>query len=325
MERARWWVWVRRVLRWSSWALLAVSAGLVAVRLGGWDDGTPLAMAVVGLPYAALGAVLALGVLLALRSWWPAAVAGVLVAVQLVWLVPRLVPDGGAAPAADAPRLRVATSNAYMGQADAADLVRLVREQRVDVLAMEELGPGAVARLEQAGIASVLPYRELPPGRDTVLYSRLPLTPLDPSASEAAREQVSAEVTVGGRTVRLTAVHTYYPLGDAERWSADFDGLRAAVAGATRNAVLLGDFNASLDHAPMRDLLDTGLTDTHAELGRGAAPTWPESNADFPGLWPVIQLDHVLHGEVLRAVSVTEHTVRGADHRAVVAELAVTG
>ncbi|WP_380281883.1 endonuclease/exonuclease/phosphatase family protein [Kitasatospora purpeofusca] len=306
------------------WAVLAGAAGLVAVRLGGWDDGTWLALAVVGLPYTAVAGVVVLGVLLALRSWWPAALAGVLVAVQLVWLVPRLVPEGGGAPTADAPRLRLATSNAFKGRADAAELVRLVREQRVDVLAMEEFGPGAAERLERAGIAEVLPHRELRPGRDTALYSRLPLTPLDGAAPEAARNQVAAEVTVGGRTVRVTAVHTYYPMGDADRWSKDFAGLRAAVSGATRNAVLLGDFNATLDHTPMRALLDTGLTDTHAELGRGVAPTWPEADTYYAGLWPVIQIDHVLHGEALRAVSVAEHTVRGTDHRAVVAELAVT-
>lgn len=136
---------------------------------------------------------------------------------------------------------------------------------------------------------------------------------------------MAAEVTVGGRAVRLTAVHTYYPLGDAKRWGEDFAALRAAAAGAGRNAVFLGDFNATLDHAPMRSLLATGLTDTHAELGRGASPTWPEGNADFPYLPPMIQIDHVLHGDALTAVSVAEHPVQGADHRAVVAELAVTG
>ncbi|MET8701193.1 endonuclease/exonuclease/phosphatase family protein [Kitasatospora sp. NPDC058032] len=325
MARAGRRLWLRRVLVGACGVVAAVEAALTAVRLGGWDDGTWLAMAVVGLPYAALAGLVALGVLLALRSWWPAAVAGVLVAVQLVWLVPRLVPDGGGAPAAGAPRLRVATSNAYLSRADADALVRLVREQRVDVLAVEEFGPGAADRLDRAGIAEVLPYREARPGRDTAIYSRLPLTPLDASAPEAARDQIAAEVAVGGRTVRLTAVHTYYPMGDARRWAEDFDGLRAAVTGATRNAVLLGDFNATLDHTPMRDLLDTGLTDSHAELGRGVAPTWPESGTYFSGLWPLIQIDHVLHGEALRAVSVSEHTVRGTDHRAVVAELAVTG
>ncbi|MFE6865764.1 endonuclease/exonuclease/phosphatase family protein [Kitasatospora sp. NPDC057692] len=326
-ERVRgagWRVWARRVVGWLCGAVLAGTAALVVVRLGGWDDGTPLALVMVGLPYAAPAGAVALGVLLAVRSWWPAALAGVLMVVQLVWLVPRLVSDGGTVPA-DAPRLRVATSNAFLGQVDAAELVRLVREQRVDVLAVEEFGPGAVERLERAGIAEVLPYRELRPRRDTALYSRLPLTPLDGAASEPARYQIAAEVTVGGRTVRVTAVHTYYPMGDADRWSKDFAGLRAAVSGATRNAVLLGDFNATLDHAPMRALLDTGLADTHAELGQGFAPTWPETSTYYSGLWPVIQIDHVLHGEALRAVSVAEHTVRGTDHRAVVAELAVTG
>ncbi|MEU6236584.1 endonuclease/exonuclease/phosphatase family protein [Kitasatospora sp. NPDC047058] len=316
--------WTGRVLTGLCAAALVPSAALAVVRLGGWDDGTSLAMPMVLLPYAAAGALLALVVLLALRSWWVAGVAGLLVVLQLCWLVPRFVPEGGSV-AADAPRLRVATSNAYMGQVDAAALVKLVREQRIDVLAMEEFWGAAPGAMEQAGIREVLPHRQVRPGRDTVLYSRLSLAPLDASAPEEARSLVAAEVAVGGRTVRLTAVHTYYPLGDAGRWSRDFAGLRAAATGATRNAVFLGDFNATLDHAPMRELLATGLTDTHAELGRGVSPTWPEDNADFPYLPPVIQIDHVLHGDALTAVSVAEHRVPGTDHRAVVAELAVTG
>ncbi|GAA2797758.1 endonuclease/exonuclease/phosphatase family protein [Kitasatospora sp. CM 4170] len=320
-----WWGWTRRVLIGVCALGLALPAGLSVVRLGGWDDGTALAMPMVLLPYAALGTLVLLGVLLALRSWWVAVVAGLLAVLQLCWLVPRFIPEGGSV-AADAPRLRVATSNAYMGRVDAAELIRLVREQRVDVLALEEFWGPARAALERAGIAELLPYRQLPEGRDTVLYSRLPLTPLDASAPTAARAQVTADVSVGGRTVRLTAVHTYYPLGDAAAWSADFAELRAAASeGGTRNAVLLGDFNATLDHAPMRDLLATGLTDTHAELGRGVAPTWPEDNDDFPYLPPVIQIDHVLHGDALTAVSVAEHRLPGTDHRAVVAELALTG
>ncbi|WP_241002328.1 endonuclease/exonuclease/phosphatase family protein [Streptomyces sp. CB01881] len=318
------WGWARRVLVGLCAVGLTVPAALAVVRLGGWDDGTSLAMPMVLLPYVAAGTLVALAVLLAVRSWWAAGVAGVLAVLQLCWLVPRFVPDGGSV-AADAPRLRVATSNTFKGQVDAAALVKLVREQRVDVLAVEEFWGAVPAALDRAGIAGLLPYRQARPGRDTALYSRLPLAPLDASAPEAARAQVAADVAVGERTVRLTAVHTYYPLGDAGRWSRDFAGLRAAATGATRNAVFLGDFNATLDHAPMRELLATGLTDTHAELGRGVSPTWPEDNAGYPYLPPVIQIDHVLHGDALTAVSVAEHRLPGTDHRAVVAELAVTG
>ncbi|MGW4825486.1 endonuclease/exonuclease/phosphatase family protein [Streptomyces sp. NPDC004227] len=86
------------------------------------------------------------------------------------------------------------------------------------------------------------------------------------------------------------------------------------------DAVFLGDFNASLDHTPMRRLLAAGLTDTHAELGHGWARTWPVGHALVP---PLIQLDHVLHGSGLVGVSVGERTVPGTDHRAVVAVLAL--
>lgn len=294
--------------------LLAVPAGLAAVRLGGLDDGTDLAMPVAGVPYAALGSVLLTVAAAALRARRVAAVALLLVAVQAWWLVPRFVADGREAPAS-APRLRVATSNTYLGGADPRALVGLVREQRVDVLAVEELTPSLTAGLERAGLPGLLPYRLQRAGTDTALYSRLPL-------SDGGGPASAAEVTVGGRAVRVVAVHTFYPLGDARRWAADFDGVRADAGRRTRDSVLLGDFNATLDHTPMRRLLGVGLTDSHAELGRGGAGTWP---ADRPVLPPVIQIDHVLHGDALTAVSVSEHTLPGTDHRAVVAELAVTG
>ncbi|WP_371494036.1 endonuclease/exonuclease/phosphatase family protein [Kitasatospora sp. NBC_00374] len=299
-------------------------AGLLLTRLGGWDDGTVLAMPMSTMPYAVPVTLVALAALLVLRSWRTAAVAGLLAVVQLALVVPRFVPDGTSV-AADVPRLRVATSNSYLGQVDAAALVRLVREQRVDVLAVEELSPGAARRLDEAGMGELMPYREQPNNNDTALFSRLPLTRLDSSDPAVTRAQVGAEVAVAGHKVRVVAVHTYYPLGDARKWARGFDGLKAAARADTRNSVLLGDFNATLDHAPMRSLLDTGLTDTHAELGRGGSPTWPEHNADFPYLPPVIQIDHVLHGDALTAVDVSEHTVHGSDHRAVVAELALTG
>jgi endonuclease/exonuclease/phosphatase (EEP) superfamily protein YafD len=89
-----------------------------------------------------------------------------------------------------------------------------------------------------------------------------------------------------------------------------------AVAG--RDAIVLGDFNATVDHSPLRSLLAAGLVDTHAELGRGWAPTWPAA-------FPLVQIDHVLHGPGWAAVSASEHLLPGTDHRAVVAELALLG
>ncbi|ROR46186.1 endonuclease/exonuclease/phosphatase family protein [Kitasatospora cineracea] len=300
--------------------LLAGPAVLTVVRLLGWDDGTWWALPMAGLPYAAVLCVVVLAVAVGLRGRWVGGVAAALVALQLWWLVPRFLPDGGAPPAG-APRLRVATSNNFMGQVSPKALVDLVREQRIDVLAVEEQSDSAAAALDAAGIRELLPHRERPEGTDSALYTRLPVG----SAADPAWPTANLTVDVGGHPVQLVAVHTYYPLGDARRWADDLHRLRAAAPGRTRDAVLLGDFNATLDHAPMRDLLDTGLADTHEELGAGLFPTWPEHHPDFRGVPPVIQIDHVLHGSALAAVAVSEHALARSDHRAVVAELAVVG
>ncbi|WP_231873115.1 MULTISPECIES: endonuclease/exonuclease/phosphatase family protein [Kitasatospora] len=314
-EKRRWW---RRAAAVLGGVLLAGPAVLVAVRLAGWDDGTWWALPMAGLPYAALLCAVVLAVAAALRLRWVGGVAAVLVVVQLWWLVPRFVPDGDDAPAG-APRLRVATSNNYMGQVSPKSLVDLVREQRIDVLAVEEQSDSAAAALDAAGIRELLPHRERPADRDTAIYTRLPVT----AAADPGWPTVNLTVEVGGRPVQIVAVHTYYPLGDARRWAEDLHELTAAAPGRTRNAVLLGDFNATLDHRPMRDLVDTGLSDTHEELGAGLFPTWPENHPDFRGVPPVIQIDHVLHGPALTAVTVSEHALPRSDHRAVVAELAV--
>ncbi|GAA2118760.1 endonuclease/exonuclease/phosphatase family protein [Kitasatospora saccharophila] len=299
--------------------LLAGPAVLTAVRLFGWDDGTLWALPMSFLPYAALLTVLLLPVVALLRAKWLTGVAAALVLLQLWWLVPRFLPDGADVPAG-APRLRVATSNNFMGQVSPRALVDLVREQRIDVLAVEEQSDSAAAALDAAGIRALLPHRERPAGSDSALYTRLPVS----SAADPAWPYANLTVELGGHPVHLVAVHTYYPLGDVRRWAEGLHALTAAAPGRTRDAVLLGDFNATLDHKPMRDLLGTGLTDTHEELGAGLFPTWPENHPDYHGVPPLIQIDHVLHGSALTAVDVSEHALARSDHRAVVAELAVT-
>ncbi|WHT17597.1 endonuclease/exonuclease/phosphatase family protein [Crossiella sp. CA-258035] len=302
----------RRVVAWLGWAVLAPVVGLVLVRLAGLDDGNVLALPMAGFPLVAAGTVLlavVFGVVRMKAAWLAAGLA----VVQLAVLVPRFVPDGGEVGAV---RLRVGTINALAGRVDAAALVELVRAERLDVLAVQELPGAGVRSLAAAGIDEVLPYQELHPEQDTSIYSRLPLHGGGLLAAPTTWGQTVAKVEVGGRAIRLVGVHTLYPLGDAEKWGRDLAALRVA---AGPDVVMLGDFNATLDHASMRGLLAAGLVDTHAELGRGWAPTWPS------GWWvpPLMQLDHVLHGAGLRGVSVGEHTLGGSDHRMVVAELAL--
>ncbi|MEU4097291.1 endonuclease/exonuclease/phosphatase family protein [Streptomyces sp. NPDC026673] len=302
--------------------VLAVPAALLVVRLTGLDAGTPLAVPMVLFPYAAVLAVLTLSVMVAvpaLRSRWAVAFAALLVAAHVALLLPRFVPDGREIPA-DVHELRVATLNTEGGGVDPGAVVELVRTERIDVLAVEQTPSGGLDALDRAGLDELMPYRELHPEYDSSIYSRRPLSHAGTTRLDTAWPQTTAEVAIGGRTVRLVAVHTYYPLGDARRWTRDMTALTALARNAGPDTVFLGDFNATLDHTPMRRLLAAGLTDTHAELGRGGARTWPVGHSLVP---PVIPLDHVLHGSGIAATSVHERTLPGTDHRAVVAGLAL--
>ena len=83
---------------------------------------------------------------------------------------------------------------------------------------------------------------------------------------------------------------------------------------------MLGDFNATLDHSLFRRLL-AHFDDAHSEVDRALAATWP---ADSP-LPPPVGLDHVLVSPDMAVLAVTDHTVTGTDHQAVLASLVPAG
>lgn len=295
--------------------LLLGVAGLLVVRLLGLDPHWHLFLPLSGLPLVAAGTVLLLLFLVLMRAGWTASFALLLVVALSLLVLPRLLPDGTDVPAG-APRLRVASVNLFQGRADPAAVVGLVRQRQIQVLAVQELTPEGLARLDAAGIGEVLPYRVLA-APDSNLFSALPL-----AAPADGWPHGVATVRAGDRTVGLLAVHTVYPVGSVAGWVASFDRLISQLGRPPDDLVVLGDFNASLDHAPMRRFMaNVGLTDSHAELGHWA-PTWPVWDRPVP---PVVQLDHVLHGPGIAAVALHEHYVRGSDHKLVEADLAVVG
>ncbi|MEV6606757.1 endonuclease/exonuclease/phosphatase family protein [Kutzneria sp. NPDC051319] len=302
----------RRVALIACAVVLAGIAVLAVTRVFGLDDGTYLAVPIALLPYAGLLTAALLVTLLAIRGRWLTVAAAALLVLQIAWFVPRFVRDHQPVPDG-APRIRVGTVNTHRGQVDPKALVALARSQNLDVLVAEELDAPAITALDAAGMDRLMPFRELHPENDTSIFTRLPIVRGGPADLPTTWPQTQVTVSVLGHEIPITGVHTYYPVGGPGLWAQDMSALRAA---AGRDAIVLGDFNATVDHSPLRSLLAAGLIDTHAELGRGWAPTWP---ADFP----LVQIDHVLHGPGLAAVSASEHLLPGTDHRAVVAELAL--
>ncbi|GHF74520.1 endonuclease/exonuclease/phosphatase (EEP) superfamily protein YafD [Amycolatopsis bartoniae] len=297
-------------------AVLALGFLEIAVmRLLGFDGNKVTAALIALTPYVTAAGLVLGGVSLALRHWW---IGGIVLVVALA-LVGMLLPRtfASAQPAAHGAKLRVMSSNQYLGRADVQSIVRLVRENQVDVLNLLELTPREVTEFEQAGLFELLPYRVFKPvsgGAGSGIASRYPLTELS-LAGPSRMKQPSARVDVHGTPVEVVAVHPIPPTTDADEWKKELAGLpKPDQHGAVR--VLAGDFNSTVDHAAFRKVLGTGYTDAGLTTGSGFTSTWPSSF--FP---PPVTIDHVLVDPRVAVDSYRVLDVPDSDHHAVLAEL----
>ncbi|MGK5443951.1 endonuclease/exonuclease/phosphatase family protein [Micromonospora sp. URMC 105] len=303
------------------WLAVTPGAAWALVRLAGLERG-PLVQAVAFTPYVAAWSLVPVVLALALRRRWPAAVAAVVALALLGTVAPRAIASGQ--PAAGGPELRLLTANLLKGSADARTLVGLVRRHRVDVLAVQEFTPEASAALDREGLAELLPHRQLNPEVGTTgsgLYARWPL------AGGGFRRNVGFQFTQayatvaapGAPPVRVESAHPAAPYGVevVDEWFTDLRAQpRATPDGPV--SILAGDFNATLDHAPLRALLASGYVDAADAAGAGLRGTWGPYDGDPI---PPVTIDHVLVDRRIAVRSVSVHPVPGSDHRAVLAEL----
>jgi endonuclease/exonuclease/phosphatase family metal-dependent hydrolase len=303
---------------------LVVLPGLLwaIVRVGGWDRG-PLVQLLAFTPYVAAWAWLPTLLALITRRWTVGAVA-LLAALMLGALVlPRAIP-GGRGPASGIP-LHVMTSNMLFGTADAPEIVRLVRDHDVAVLAVQEFTSEGKEALARAGLGELLPYSSLadePGASGSGIYSRYPLTATGDRRNGGGFRQAYATVQPpGAGPLPVESVHPRAPseLVLNRFWWDDLAGEpKADPAGSPR--ILLGDFNATLDHQPMRALVATGYRDAADATGQGLLPTWPFFGSRH---LPPVTIDHVLVDKRIGVREVSVHRIPRADHRAVIAELTV--
>jgi endonuclease/exonuclease/phosphatase (EEP) superfamily protein YafD len=150
--------------------------------------------------------------------------------------------------------------------------------------------------------------------------SRLPLRALDTSPNRKGHAEPEVVVRVDGAPpVRVKAVHPAPPVNPtaAPFWQ---DALAALPSSDGRGDVqiLAGDFNATLDHAELRDLLGRGYTDAADAVGKGLVWTWP---ARRRGRALPLTIDHILVDKRVEVERVEVVRVPRSDHRAVIATL----
>ncbi|MFI6597147.1 endonuclease/exonuclease/phosphatase family protein [Nonomuraea sp. NPDC050536] len=297
------------------WVLVVPFAVWAALRVSGLAPVFRWVQVVAFTPYAALAAIIPLALAGALRRWVAAGVALASAVALGVAVLPRFFGDGN--PEAGGMALRVLSANLEVGSGDAAELEALVRRLRPDVLTLQELTPAAAARL--AGVRRLLPHvvdRSAPGASGSGIFSRFPLSE-EPVIEVGFRQARAVLRPPGGPAVEIVSVHPCAPRF-AFRAACWAQGLQALPRAGGMPRVLAGDFNATLDHAPLRDLLASGYRDAADVTGQGLTATWPMREW---GLLPGVTIDHVLADARIAIRSYGVQTLTGTDHRPVFAEL----
>ena len=305
-----------------AWTPAALCAGWAVVRLFGLESGYPAVALMTYTLYVLMIAVVATVVALWLRQW-PAAALAALALVSLgAVIAPRAI--GGPDSMQGAP-VRVISANVFRGGGDADTLVRFARDRRADFLCVEELTPEFAARLDAAGIGSLLSHRVLSVKEGVSgsgIYSRYPLRrlPLQGVSSTRALGMVAP-----GLEVNLGAIHNLPLPGSpsgTDGWALSLRRMPVPTANGPVE-IMAGDFNATLDQSDFRDLLDRGYYDAAERMGDGLTPTWP---AIDPGWrYMPVTIDHILYDR--DRVGVRDFqvlTLPGSDHRTLYAELVLS-
>jgi endonuclease/exonuclease/phosphatase (EEP) superfamily protein YafD len=283
-------------------------------------EGFPLVALIAFTPGVAALAVLVLGIALYIRAW-PEVLAVALVVVALAAMVlPRAFPGQPTGPIGDGVRYDVLSVNVRLGEADMAAVAEVARAEEVDLLSVQELTEGAARRLRAAEIDALLPHQELSPTQAGSsgggLYSRHPLERLPDVPGGASRQVHGIADVPGAGEVELVAAHPFPPTSNsAALWQEGLEGLPRAGSDPLR--ILAGDFNATFDHGPFRDLVDSGYVDAAAARGVGLDPTWP-ANRIWP---PEVTIDHVLADDSVHVADADVIGIPDTDHRAVFASL----
>ena len=258
------------------------------------------------------------------RRWILAVVACCLAASsvlpQLPWYV-RTPDDDGTEHVV----LHMMTLNMRYGEADARSLTETATAD-ADVLMLQELTPEAVERLSEAGMDQAFPFHALdarPHSAGVGIYSRLPLTGITrvPGFNLA---MVRARVRVPG-TVRDTSLLTVHLDAPWPRpiagWHHDYsrfpDTLNDLAAQASSAPIVVGgDFNATIDMLPFRELLTNGYRDAAEQAGAGRELTFP-ADRKYP---PLMGIDHFLTRDC-DTLSTRTVKVPGSDHMAVLSTI----
>ncbi len=249
--------------------------------------------------------------------------ASVLVVAQLVWIASAWGFGGAASPRAASDELSISSANMLFENQTVSALADQLLAEDSDVVVLQEVSAENLAALTATDLWQAYPYSIAYPHplyHGSAVLSRLPMTGSE--FQVAGSPMVQVQLTTPAGVVELIDVHTVAPLtfGDAGVWEAQLASLATMVPTRAHPIVMVGDFNATLDHAPLRSLLAAGMRDAFVERGSGTGATYPQWSGPS-----VLRLDHLLVSSEFAVDSLDTRDSAGSDHRHIVGRIHLTG
>lgn len=293
-------------------AVIALVAVLAHAIAWSWQ---PMVILAAGAHYPLWAAPIGLVLALLARRWATAVAAVVLTVVVLFVQVPPMISTS--VPAHGTP-IVVLQANLKLGTAHAPDVVALVRENGVSLLATEELTEPEQQRLIDAGLSTLLPYHftvaSTPgAGNGIGMWSKYPLSQQHWDRSFELKVLTAHVALPGGNGMTFVAAHLEPPFPqDPTEWTRELPRFGRLLHGlpSTGPVLAAGDYNSTIDHAQFRALLTGGYADSDDQAGAGYVPTFPTDH--WTG--PFIGIDHVLTRKAV-ATDVSSVDLPGSDHR----------
>ena len=334
-----------RVHRYLDGLLWMVTFGVMVLRMtpNGLDGKRYIPLIVAFVPWMAVLSAAILLISLISRRRVLAVISVLCLVMQLVWhagfLYPRVSLSSAARTAVTAATVsvddryaRLMTLNTRNGQADAAQIVQTVREQHVEVLALQELNSSMISRLNEAGIRESLPYSVVASasssdnGGVNGLWSAAPMSertgdliPIEASSIPAA------SIDFDGTVIRFGSVHPFSPRPNNQGlWDRGLGSI-SQLREDDHTFVLMGDFNATWDHASFRYLLGGRFVDAGENAGEWFHMTYPANKKLFSVI-PVpaaVEIDHIVHDRGVVVGDLDAVTIAGSDHKALLGTLEV--
>lgn len=303
--------------------------GVLAIcRIAGFE-GSITTILISFLPLLMLPSYAALAVGIFYRKIGLIVMSAALVCCHLIWVYPDFKP---AAPISDAaqgaPKVTVYSHNVLFDNPVPEQLWSDIAERDADVVMLQELSINDLKALEKTEAYDKYAFRFTKATTSTdglAIWSKYPLADTE-LVTSAGFPQMRATIEVDGKHVVLWCVHTMAPVAGVDDWKADFSTLTKRVEKEDGHVVMAGDFNATMDHAPLRKLIDdASLTDVHTDLGKGSLHTWPVDDGFARRLGGLVRIDHGLVSDNVTPLHGGAANGAGSDHRSIWFQVALMG